>query len=279
MPELPEVETVARQLAPLLEGKTVQRVQIFDKRIGGSFSKLRNSRIIGTERLGKQVLLTLQSASHTHYLAIHLRMTGRLIWFEQQAVIGQEARFVYPQQEAKEKSMRVKLICEEGELRFYDTRRFGTFELSPSKAAFEPKGVDPVSDSFTVNVLKGLAQGSRQPLKNWLLRQDKIVGLGNIYVCEILFAAKLSPFREPGSLDRNELRRLYRHTRTILSRAIENCGTTFSDFQTAEGEIGEYQQFLKVYGREGESCPRCRATLLRYVQAGRSTFYCPDCQQ
>ena len=119
---------------------------------------------------------------------------------------------------------------------------------------------------------------SAQPLKAWLLRQDRLVGLGNIYASEILHAARLSPFAGAGSLNGREVRRLHSATRRILQRAIRNCGTTFSDFQDARGASGSYQRLLAVYGRDGEGCRRCRATIERVVQQQRSTFYCPGCQ-
>ena len=140
-----------------------------------------------------------------------------------------------------------------------------------------PDGVEPLSPELTPAVYAGLLDGSAQPLKPWLLRQDRLVGLGNIYASEILHAARLSPFREAGSLDRNEVRRLHGATRRILERAIRACGTTFSDFQDARGVEGSYQRYLAVYEREGRPCRRCRAPIERVVQQQRSTYYCPQC--
>ena len=136
-----------------------------------------------------------------------------------------------------------------------------------------------MSDAFTPQALSKALRHSQQPLKTWLLRQDRLVGLGNIYACEILFAARLNPQQPAGSLTRADVGRLYRQTRAILARAIDNCGTTFSDFQGVRGSIGSYQRFLKVYRRQGQPCPRCGSIIDKLVQQQRSTFYCPTCQK
>ena len=277
MPELPEVETVARQLSPLLKGETLRAVKVIDPKLKSNFSSLKNSEIISVRRLGKQVVISCRGAKQS-FLAVHLRMTGRLIWAAATGVKSQASTKYYQQAQDEEKHLRAKLICDGGELRFYDTRRFGTIVVSSKLADFIPAGIDPTCASFTQKKLTALLKGSKQPLKNWLLRQDRIVGLGNIYACEIMFAAKLNPFMPAGEIDAKQAARLFRHTKRIIQQAIENCGTTFSDFQQADGEIGEYQEFLKVYGRESEPCRRCKAPIIREVQGGRSTFYCPECQ-
>ena len=120
---------------------------------------------------------------------------------------------------------------------------------------------------------------THQNIKAWLLRQDRLVGLGNIYASEILFVAGISPLRQASSLNAAEHRSLLRATRRVLRRAIKNCGTTFSDFQDAQGLTGSYQHYLTVYGRDGEPCPRCRAPVVRLVQQQRSTYHCAQCQK
>jgi formamidopyrimidine-DNA glycosylase len=139
--------------------------------------------------------------------------------------------------------------------------------------------MDPLSPHLTPASLGRLIGESRQNVKAWLLRQDRLVGLGNIYASEILFVAGISPLREAGSLSPDEHGRLWRATRRVLRRAIRNCGTTFSDFQDAQGLTGSYQHYLKVYGREDEPCPACRTPVVRIVQQQRSTYYCPRCQR
>jgi formamidopyrimidine-DNA glycosylase len=192
-------------------------------------------------------------------------MTGRLIWIEEST-------------RAETAHLRARFRMDRGSLLFYDTRRFGTFQFFHSFEETRPEGTDPLSRRLDAKKLGRLMEGSRQNVKAWLLRQDRLVGLGNIYASEILFLAGVSPFREAGSLDAVERSRLLAATRRVLRRAIDHCGTTFSDFQGAQGLTGSYQQYLSVYGREGESCPRCRTPVVRCVQQQRSTFYCPNCQ-
>jgi formamidopyrimidine-DNA glycosylase len=268
VPELPEVETVARQLAPRLVGRTVRGLRILDPRLrSGPTPRLAGRSIRRVGRSGKRVLIGFSAPAgggSPLWLAVHLRMTGRLLWSDGGGSRGQRAR--------------ARLLLDRGELRFVDTRRFGTFDWYRSCEAAAPEGLDPLSPELTVGRLAALLDGSPQSLKVWLLRQDRLVGVGNIYASEILHAARLSPFREAGSLDPGEVRRLRRATRSILERAIRSCGTTFSDFQDARGVSGSYQGLLAVYGREGLACPRCGTPVRRAVQQQRSTFHCPGCQ-
>ncbi len=267
MPELPEVETVARQLAPLLNGRRIVELSVFDQRLAFAGSELvAGCRIMDVFRVGKEVVLELApragERSKRVWLLIHLRMTGRLI--------RHTGRAVYDT-----KHLRARFKLDRGNLLFYDIRRFGVFRLSDS---LEYKGLDPMSAGFTLEVLDALLKGSSQAIKPWLLRQDRLVGLGNIYASEILFAAGLDPTREAGSLDRDEIKRLHRSTRDVLRRAIKFCGTTFSDFQDSQGQSGSFQNYLKVYGREDEKCKKCGSPILRVTQQQRSTFYCGNCQ-
>jgi len=223
---------------------------------------LAQRRILEVSRSGKRVLFEF---SGELWLAVHLRMTGRLQWTA----------------EAKEKSLphlRARLFLDRGALLFIDTRRFGTFDWYRSLEEVQPAGIDPLSRTLTSRRL-GEMLDSRQNIKAWLLRQDKLVGLGNIYASEILHAAAIDPQRMADTLDGAEARALFRETRRILRRAIRACGTTFSDFQDARGVEGSYQAYLSVYGREGERCRRCRAPVVRIVQQQRSTYYCAGCQR
>ena len=267
LPELPEVETVARQLQPRLVGRTVRRLQISDPLLrNGRTPRVAGRSILGVARSGKRVLIELSPGAGAKgglWLAVHLRMTGRLLWADDHR---------------DHDHLRARFRLDRGELLFLDTRRFGTFDWYRSSEAATPQGIDPLSPELTPQQLAALLCGSTQELKAWLLRQDRLVGLGNIYASEILHAARLSPFREGRTLSEAEVRLLHRCTRRILERAIRNCGTTFSDFQYARGLSGSYQRLLAVYGREGRPCRRCRAPIERVVQQQRSTFFCPGCQ-
>jgi formamidopyrimidine-DNA glycosylase len=280
VPELPEVETVARQLAPLVAGRRVTRLAIHDRsKLAPPGVRLAERTVGRVMRVGKRVLIELQPADTAHpgqakaiaasaaplWLAVHLRMTGRLV-FGGAVPAGTPRPHV-----------RAQLFLDGGVVSFIDPRRFGTFEWlrSPDEAA--PDAVDPTEDSFTPECLAALLRGSPQPLKTWLLRQDRLVGIGNIYASEILWHARLSPFRAAGRLSRDEIARLHGATRAVLAAAIEACGTTFSDFQDAHGLTGSYQRFLAVYEREGEPCPRCGGPVARRTQAQRSTYWCRRC--
>jgi len=269
MPELPEVETVARQLAPRLIGRRIRRLRILDSRLrDGCTPRLSGRRIVDVARAGKQVLIEFSGAAPGGsglWLTVHLRMTGRLIWDRRTRI-------------APAPALRARFTLDRGSLVFLDVRRFGTFTWHASHEAALPVGVDPLTPGFTVRRLRELLADSRQEIKPWLLRQDRLVGLGNIYASEILHASRISPFRAAGGLDAKESRRLHGATRRILERAIEACGTTFSDFQDALGVEGSFQQFLAAYGREAEPCQRCRAPIVRRVQQQRSTYYCASCQ-
>lgn len=269
MPELPEVETVARQLAARVRGRTVLGLRIYDSRLRSSPTpRLRGRRVCSVGRSGKRVLIELSPVrgnGRPLWLAVHLRMTGRLIWVDDGRAAGRS-------------HLRARMTLDRGTVLFIDTRRFGTFGWYGTREEADPDGTEPLSTQFTLPRLARLLLGSKQNVKAWLLRQDRIAGLGNIYASEILHDAGISPWREAGSLERGEVRRLRVSTRRILRRAIRHCGTTFSDFQDARGVTGSYQQYLAVYGREGLPCPRCRKAIDRCVQQQRSTFHCPACQ-
>lgn len=268
MPELPEVETVARQLAPVVEGRRARRLVALDPKLAGAARDDLGSRPVRRVfRRGKEVVLELapRDGGPPTWLAVHLRMTGRLAWAAGRADAAGAA------------GLRAFLELDRGHVRFVDVRRFGTLTWYPDPAAAPPVGLDPTGPGFTPDALAGLLRGSRQELKCWLLRQDRLVGLGNIYASEILHAARLGPLRAAGSLRPDEVLRLHAATRAILEAAILHCGTTFSDFADAHGESGGFQEFLRVYGREGEPCDGCGEPIRRIVQGQRSTYYCRRC--
>ncbi len=278
MPELPEVETVVRQLAPVVTGHRVRLLKLLDTaRLKVERpARLRGRRVAGVQRVGKWVVLVHDDpdgGGAPLYLAVHLRMTGRLIWRPSTAAGAPATRQI------ERTHLRAWLGLEQGRLLFYDPRRFGVIRLLTSTDPIAPDGVDPLLDRFGPAGLARLLDGSRQPLKAWLLRQDRLVGLGNIYASEILFRARLHPERAAGSLDRTEIRQLHRATRGVLAEAVSHCGTTFSDFQGAHGTAGSYQHYLSVYGRQDQPCPGCGAPIERIVQHQRSTFFCPRCQR
>ncbi len=280
MPELPEVETVARQLNHAVSGRKITRLEIYDKkRIKLKTEPLCGAKINSVSRVGKQVLIECQIRSEPVFVSVHLRMTGRLIWTDSGSHKTADSKiFLHSQTTDDQKHCRARFVLNQGNLDFFDTRRFGTISIGHSRNDFLPKGLDPTSSAFTVAALERLLDGSKQALKIWLLRQDRLVGIGNIYASEILFSAKIHPNRLANSLSAGEISALHRSTIKILNRAIECCGTTFSDFQDSSGEIGSFQRYLKVYERDSLPCKRCKSPISKARQAQRSTYFCPSCQ-
>jgi len=272
MPELPEVETLVRQLREPISGKIIKSIKIYDKsRLKFSTKGLEGEQIKQIKRVGKEVCFDI---SNKHTLAIHLRMTGRLI-------LGDSllpAKTVNQIKHFKPAHLRAQIHFDEGSLDFVDPRRFGTIKLFKHGQGPKILGTEPLSRELSAKKLFAISRKVNQALKSFLLRQDKIVGLGNIYASEILFAANLSPFMSAKDLSLENCRLLVQQTKRILRKAIENCGTTFSDFQQTTGELGNYQNFLKVYNQQGQPCRRCKASIIKEMQAGRSTFYCESCQ-
>ena len=269
LPELPEVETIARQLARSIQGRRIRRLQILDSRLAPrQAGRARGRTVRRVLRLGKRIVMEMAGASGKPplWLAVHLGMTGRLIWIQNQPSL-------------KKKHLRARLVLEGGDLCFYDVRRWGKLGIYTSLDEVTPAGLDPVCGAFTRGKLSTLLAGSRQEIKVWLMRQDRLTGIGNIYASEILHSDRIHPVRLAGVLDATEAGRLHSATRRVLDNAIKKCGTTFSDFQDTAGRIGSYQKYLKVYGRAGKPCRRCRAPIERIVQQGRSTFFCPKCQR
>ncbi len=269
MPELPEVETIVRQLDRLLSGRILRGLQVRDPKLAhleplaGSLAGTRLGRI---RRSGKRVILPLEDGEAVRgWLAVHLRMTGRLLLVEEG--------------EPEPAPARLCLELDRGRLLFADTRRFGTVDWLTGPAELAPPGLDPFDPACTPAALAELARAARAPLKSWLLDQTRICGLGNIYVCEILHASRLSPWRAAGNLELAQWRLLHREMRRILRLAIKNCGTTFSDFQDSRGLEGSFGRMLQVYGRAGAACPRCGAIVQRETQAQRGSWWCPGCQE
>lgn len=268
MPELPEVETVARQLDKSLSGQRISDLIVLDSKLDhlpGQRSLLCGSRLDTVFRTGKQVALTLNHGTRDPtWLLVHLRMTGRL--FHHQSL---------PEDN---KHVRVRLLLEKGCLDFVDTRRFGTVVVCRSRGDLIPPGIEPFSGAFTAKRLLELAARSTGPIKAFLLRQDRITGLGNIYVCEILHACGVSPHRAANSLSPADWSCVVTQTLRILTLAIELCGTTFRDFQDSRGTEGGFAAMLAVYARAGQPCPRCGGSVIREAISQRGSFWCPGCQ-
>jgi formamidopyrimidine-DNA glycosylase len=274
MPELPEVETIRRRLAPVLEGATIERAEIADPRLTRPVDPalvadaLRGERIEALDRRGKYLLWRLSSG---RTLVVHLRMTGSL----RHASDGELPEDAY---------RRATLALDTGAAVGYrDVRRFGTWELL-DEGHLRPYldarlGPEPLAGSFTASRLAALAAGRTTPVKAFLLDQRRIAGVGNIYADEALWRAQIHPLRPAGELSGDELGRLHRALRAVLRKGIERQGSTLRDYVTPDGDGGAMQHEFHVYGRFGEPCDRCGRPIERIVVGGRGTWFCPHCQR
>lgn len=271
MPELPEAETIARDLDPRLAGRRVTAVSITHADVvagpGDRFVDAVIGRTItGVGRRGKNVVLHLDDAGR---LVVNLGMTGRLVTSDAQRA-GELAHVA------------VAFELDDGRTLFYDdTRRFGLLQRYDAESWAVRDldlGIEPLSDAFTGDALWKLTKRTRTPVRNFLLDQRRVAGVGNIYALEALFRAGIRPTRRGHRITRKEAIRLRATLRDVLSTAIEHRGTTISDYRDGSGEAGGFEPLLQVYGREGEPCGECGATIKRTVLTNRSAFYCPECQ-
>jgi formamidopyrimidine-DNA glycosylase len=280
MPELPEVETVRRGLLPAMEGKRILRVRTRRKDLRFPFPANFNQRLEGArvKHLGRRAKYLVGELSTGEALIMHLGMTGRF------TIEGKkQGKFVHEPGNG-EKHDHVVFDMEGGRrITFNDARRFGLMDLWPvneleSYPAFDGLGPEPVSKSFSADYLAEAFEGKKTPVKAALLDQKVVAGLGNIYVCEALFRAGISPKRLAGSIRRDRLKKLASAVREVINEAIKAGGSTISDFGAPDGELGYFQHRFRVYDREGKPCPTCRKPIRRLVQSGRSSFYCGSCQ-
>ncbi len=275
MPELPEVETIARGLAKRVTGDVIESVWLGKKpeplksparRIAET---LEHTRIAAVRRMGKHIVFDLTPAAGkklnveagAHWI-VHLGMTGSL-------------RVCEPQTEMAKHTHAVLTLGSGRELRFVDPRRFG--RLSVADAGFETAGTEPLE--IELERFTDLFRGRETPIKSALLNQKLLRGVGNIYADESLFRAGIRPRRRAASISREQLRKLYLAVQEVLKEAIAMGGSSVSDYVDAEGNEGFFQLQHRVYGREGEACLVCKSSIKRVVIAGRSSHYCAKCQK
>ncbi len=288
MPELPEVETVRRGLAPYLEGARLSDVRLHRANLRYAFpdafaQALDGATVIRLERRAKYLLAWLDTQK---VWVTHLGMTGRFNIDDSDAGLGTYYHQVAPM--AKHLHFQVVATRPDGGralIDFYDPRRFGfMLLLSPQDLYNAPwyagLGVEPLSDDLTPDYLLSRAAGRATPLKALLMAQAGIAGLGNIYVCEALWRARLSPQRKASTLTPKPAAALVEAIKSVLSEAVEAGGSSISDFAGTSGDLGYFQHRFCVYDREGQACAHDDGGVIhRIVQQGRSTFYCPVCQK
>jgi formamidopyrimidine-DNA glycosylase len=287
VPELPEVETVCRQLEPEIEGRRIERLEVLDARWCRPTpppeleASVAGRRIEGLARRGKYLLLKLD---REQTLVMHLRMTGNLVLVEgEEAIDPSEGRRLYEgERSTSERHLRARLLLDDGhELWFTDPRRFGEAFLIDDAVLperFARLGVEPLSPDFTPQLLGEIAAGRTAPLKSFLLDQSKVAGVGNIYADEALFRARLHPLSPAGSMRAEHHAALREGVVAALEAGIAGGGASIDDYRDGRGERGRMQDEFLVHTRVGQECPRCGGTVERIVVTGRSTYYCPACQ-
>ena len=270
MPELPEVETTRRGLAPILKGRGVADIVVRDRRLrwpvpGNLGSRFAGQRITAVGRRGKYLLI----ATDQRTLIIHLGMSGSLK--------------VVPEDRALEPHDHLDVVLDDGRrLRFNDPRRFGSVHHSKDPARhrlLRDLGPEPLEAAFNVDYLAAVSAGRRIAVKQHIMNARVVVGVGNIYANEALFRAGIHPARAAGRISRRRLPPLVQGIKDVLSQAIEEGGTTLRDFAGSDGRPGYFQQSLEVYGRAGDPCTRCATPIRLRRQGQRATYYCPRCQR
>ncbi|MDI6775634.1 MAG: bifunctional DNA-formamidopyrimidine glycosylase/DNA-(apurinic or apyrimidinic site) lyase [Syntrophales bacterium] len=261
MPELPEVETLCRQLKNVILDKEIRSFEILDSKLTAG-EELEGRRVLSVGRQGKVLEIKLDAGIT---MLLHLRLTGRLLWQSDSNLPFPHTRFT--------------IFFLQGRLDCIDPRRFATLSVQKTIGTnFAAPVIDPLKD-FCASRLWEMARRRKVPVKSFLMDQRFIAGIGNIYASEILYEAFVNPWQKTDSLSPAKWQEIEEATTSILKRAIACRGTTVSDWRDLFGRKGEYQHYLKVYAREGCPCPRCQATIQCIHLHGRGTYFCPTCQK
>ncbi len=272
MPELPEVETIVKELRTEISGDIISNVDIFRSNpiIQGDLPKfkfeLKGKKFIDVTRRAKYLIFHLKPKS---FLIAHLRMTGKFIISSYDSEPSKYTRVWF-----KLKSGRILI--------FDDVRCFGTLEIQKNlnnSNSLIKLGIEPLSKEMSPRFFLRKLSKSKRKIKSVLLDQKIVAGLGNIYVSEILFRSGINPQSEVCQLQKKDWIKIIKFTRTILEEAVRNNGTTISDFRRVDDKTGKFQQFLQVYGKTNQPCPKCGIPIQRIIQQQRSTFFCLDCQK
>ena len=297
MPELPEVETIRRDLAKVLVGKKITDVEVINKSpIKESVEKFKktllNKKVKDIERIGKLMMLDL---ADDNFLLIHLKMTGQLIYRHGHQIIegghnlpvfsaeGGSAFGGKAQWLPTKYTWVVWKFSDGGKLYFNDMRKFGylkTVDKKEKEKIVAKYGIEPLTKNFTLANFKKVLVNRKTSIKAVLLNQALVAGIGNIYADEICFAASIRPDQSIAKLSDSEIKKLFTASEAIIKKAIAHKGTTFKDYVNAHGGKGNFSDFLKVYQRDGEKCLRCKKGIItKNKVSGRSSHYCPVCQK
>ena len=276
MPELPEVETIVRQLKEKLIDQTIEKVKILrpsqwkQNNPRSVIRKMKSKTIAAINRRAKFIVIDFEDECQ---LVIHLRMSGKLIWSDAEPGIDKFTRTIFHFKSGSS-------------LQFNDTRALGVliFLTKNQRDQWQSKiGIEPLGENWKIDFLKNIISNSKLDIKSFLLDQKKIAGIGNIYANEILFLSGIHPQRKSNTLTDTEIERLFKNIPDVLQRAIDNMGTSLGDgvsnFRSVYNIEGEFQNILKAYGREGDKCFQCSSSIIRIKQKGRSIYFCESCQK
>jgi formamidopyrimidine-DNA glycosylase len=287
MPELPEVETIKRQLGPMIKGLTIKEIEV---RSSGSFvgekREIIGKKITEVSRFGKMIYIEVTGEKD---LLIHLKMTGQLIFVTSRQGTHNKLKNGKRKTETMISRLPAKgtrvifTFTDNSHLYFNDNRKFGWIRVvddNDLKLKKEVLGIEPYTESYNLDNFSQVVKKANKAIKLLIMEQGKISGLGNIYANEALFLAKIKPTRKGNSLSGKEIKTLYNSILKVLEEGIAHQGSSGKDkgYLTAKGEMGEHQNYFQVYQREGEKCRRCSSEIKRIVIGGRGTFFCDNCQ-
>ncbi len=281
MPELPEVETIVRKLKAVVVGRKIEQVEIFNpKTFHGDPQLLFKQEIIDVSRRAKIIEIIFDN---DYVLLTHLKMTGQYLFQSQDNLVAGGHPTTDWQEQLPGKHTRVQInFSDSSKLFFNDMRKFGWLKLVHNEeltTIYSVLGPDIISPDVTVDYLLSKFQRRKMPIKQAIMLNEIVCGVGNIYACDSLNLAKISPFRSANSLNREEVEVLLFAMKTIINKAIEHGGTTFDGkYVDIEGKAGNYQTKVLTYGREGKSCYNCGSTIMKAKLGGRGTYFCSNCQ-
>ncbi len=287
MPELPEVETVRLQLKHKILKKTIESVEVFHMKTvehNRTISKtLKGKTIADIDRIGKLMIFSFANEDNLFLLA-HLKMTGQFFFIDTKGVVvGGGHSMTATDQQLPGRHTRVAFhFTDNTSLHFNDMRLFGYTKLANAKEVEKARqgfGPEPIDPAFDTEWFSKQVRTRKAPIKAVLLDQSFVAGLGNIYVDEALWRAKVSPLRKADTLTKKETLAIAAAARDVILESIEVGGTTFQNFADTDGHAGNFTTYLKVFGKQGEACSRCGKTLVKTRAAGRGTHYCPGCQK
>jgi formamidopyrimidine-DNA glycosylase len=285
MPELPEVETIRRQLNEYLVGHVIEDVEVrLAKQISGDISRVRESKIQRVRRFGKGLVIDLDN---DYSIAIHIKMTGQLIYKASESQSGKESKMSKKVGELPGKATHVIFKLKVGEQKAYlyynDTRQFGWIKIVKTDDVgelpfFKSLGPEALKD-LTFEKFTEILKSTKGPVKPLLMEQSKMAGVGNIYANDALYRAKIHPKRSANSLTKEESKRLFDSLEEVLKKGLEAGGSSEWAYVDALGQEGSYQKIFLVYGQVGKPCLRCGTKIEKITLGGRGTFFCPECQK